>query len=201
MGSRAPDIADLDLQVGDHVCAFYTGGGSALDDIVVDYASKGLQAGNKCVCFIDTASSVRDRIPPELISRDGILQFLTEDEAYLPEGYFSKDELFRALEAMVQGALSDGFGRCWVLGNVSFVIRKAVGVKTWFAAESELNEFAPRYPQFLMCLYDLDLFVGETVMYVLRTHPRIFVNGLVLNNPYYRPLRSSRQPMTSTGPA
>jgi hypothetical protein len=74
-------------------------------------------------------------------------------------------------------------------------------VETWFAAESELNEFAPRYPQFLMCLYDLDLFVGETVMYVLRTHPRIFVNGLVLNNPYYRPLRSSRQPMTSTGPA
>ena len=37
MGSRALDIADLEFQVGDHVCAFYNGGGSALDDIVVDY--------------------------------------------------------------------------------------------------------------------------------------------------------------------
>jgi hypothetical protein len=69
MGSRALDITDLDFQVGDHVCAFYNGGGSALDDIAVDYLSKGLQAGNKCAfySFADTASSARDRIPPELM--------------------------------------------------------------------------------------------------------------------------------------
>lgn len=41
MGSRALDIADLEFQVGDHVCAFYNGGGSALDDIVVDYVLQG----------------------------------------------------------------------------------------------------------------------------------------------------------------
>jgi hypothetical protein len=189
MSLRASDIAELGFQVGDHVCAFYNGGGNSLDDIIVDYVSKGLRAGNKCVCMIDTASSVRDRIPSELVSRDGILQFLTEDEAYLPEGYFSKDTFIRKMEATVKEAFSDGYDRFRAVGDVSFIVRNAVDIKTWFAAESELNKIAPQYPHFLFCLYNLDLFDGETVMYVLKTHPRIFVNGLIITNPYYIPTR------------
>jgi hypothetical protein len=41
---QAADITDLALQVADHVCAFYNGGND-VDDIVVDCASQGLQAG------------------------------------------------------------------------------------------------------------------------------------------------------------
>jgi hypothetical protein len=43
MSPHAPNIAELGFQVGDHVCAFYNGG-NALDDIVMDYVLKGLQA-------------------------------------------------------------------------------------------------------------------------------------------------------------
>ena len=190
MGSRAPDIADLDFQVGDHVCAFYNGGGSALDDIVVDYLSRGLRAGNKCACFsfADTASSVRDRIPPELMSRDGILQFYTENQA---EGGFSVEAGLRRLETVVKEALSDGYGRLWALGDMTFVARDVPprSMKTWFTYEAEVNELASRYPQFIMCLYDLDQWAGELIMSVLKTHPRIFVNGLVLSNPYSLPVR------------
>ena len=189
MSPHAPNIAELGFQVGDHVCAFYNGGGSALDDIVVDYLSRGLRAGNKCACFsfADTASSVRDRIPPELMSRDGILQFYTENQA---EGGFSVEAGLRALEAMAKEALSDGYGRLWTLGDATFVARDLPprSMKTWFTYEAEVNELASRYPQFIMCLYDLDQWAGELIMSVLKTHPRIFVNGLILNNPYYVPL-------------
>jgi DcmR-like sensory protein len=189
MGSRAPDIADLDFQVGDHVCAFYNGGGSALDDIVVDYVSRGLQAGNKCTClsFADTASSVRDRIPRELMPREDILQFITENQA---KGGFSVEAGLRTLEAMAKEALSDGYGRLWLLGDATFVARDLPprSMKTWFTYEAEVVELAPRYPQFIMCLYDLDQWAGELIMSVLKTHPRIFVNGLILDNPYYVPL-------------
>jgi DcmR-like sensory protein len=190
MGSRALDIADLDFQVGDHVCAFYEEGGNSLDDIVATYLSKGLQAGNKCACFsfTDTASSVRDLIPPELMSRDGILQFFTEKQA---EGGFSVEAYLRWLEGMVKEALSDGWGRLWVVGDAAFVGRdmSPTSMKTWFTWEAQVNELASRYPQFIMCVYDLDRWAGELVMNVLKTHPKIFVNGLVLNNPYYVPLR------------
>ena len=189
MSLRAADIPGLGFQVGDHVCAFYNGDGNSLDDIVVNYVTKGLQAGNKCVCMIETASSVRDRIPRELVSRDGILQFFTEDQGYRPEGYFSKDTFIHRLEAILKEAFSEGYDRTWLLGDESFVVRNAVDIKTWFAAESEATEVGIQYPHFKMCLYNLDLFDGETVMYVLKTHPRIFVNGMIIANPHYVPTR------------
>jgi hypothetical protein len=84
---------------------------------------------------------------------------------------------------------SEGYERLWLIGDTTVVIRNSIDLKAWFATESEVSEFAPRYPQFIMCLYNLDLYDGETVMYVLRTHTRIFVNGLIIANPYYIPKR------------
>jgi hypothetical protein len=190
MNSPAADIADLDFQVGDHVCAFYEEGGNSLDDIVATYLSKGLEAENKCACFSfsETASSVRDRIPPELMSRDGSLQFFTEKQA---EGGFSVEAYLRWLEGMVKEALSEGWSRLWVVGDAAFVGRdmSPESMKTWFTWEAQVNELAVRYPQFIMCVYDLDRWAGDWVMSVLKTHPRVFVNGIVLNNPYYIPPR------------
>jgi hypothetical protein len=179
----------LDFQLGDHICAFYNGSKNALDNIIVDFVSKGLQAGNKCICFMDDSSAVQDRIPDELLARKDILQFFTEEQGYLPEGHFSKDAFFRGMEAAAQGTFSEGYERLWLIGDTTVVVQKSVDLKAWFATESEVSEFAPRYPQFIMCLYDLDLYDGETVMYVLRTHTRIYVNGLIIANPYYIPKR------------
>lgn len=186
MDPGASDLPDLALQPGDHVCAFYNGA-DFLNGIVADFASRALQARDKCICFVDTPSTVRERIPGDLIPRDDILQFFTEEQGYLPEGHFSKDAFIRSLEATVQGVLSGGYDRLWLVGDTSIVVRKAVDLKTWFATESEVSELARRYPQFIMCLYDLDLYDGEMVMYVLRTHTKIFVNGLIIINPYYIP--------------
>lgn len=181
------DSPDLGFQVGDHVCAFYNGSGHALDDIVVDYLSRGLQAGHKCFCMVDDPSSVRGRIPRELVSRDGMLHVLTEDEAYMPDGHFSKDTFIGNMRAMVHEAFADGYERFRAVGDESFIVRNAVDIKEWFAAEAELNTIVPDYPHFFFCLYDLDLFGGDTVMYVLRTHPRIYVNGIVITNPHFTP--------------
>src|SRR5260370_26784177 len=102
MRLRAADIPELGFQAGDHVCAFYSEGGYSHDDIVVNYVSKGLQAGKKCGFMIETASSVRARIPGELVSRDGMLQFLTEEQGHPPVGEFSKDTFIRNMEAVTK---------------------------------------------------------------------------------------------------
>lgn len=138
---------------------------------------------------MDSPSPVRDRIAGELLPKDDILQFFTEEEGYLPEGSFSTDSFLRGMEATVKGTLSEGYERLWLIGDTTVIVRKSVDLKTWFTAESEVSEFAPRYPQFIMCLYNLDLYDGDTVMYVLRTHAKIFVNGLIITNPYYIPRR------------
>jgi DcmR-like sensory protein len=177
----------LELQPGDHICAFYNGGGADLDNIVVDFISTGLRAHNKCIGFIDEHASVRARIPAELLSRENILQLFTEEQGYLPVGDFSIDAFIEALDATAQSVIADGYERLCLIGDTSVVVRNAIDPKAWFAAEAQVSELAPRYPQFIMCLYDLDLYDGEMVMYVLKTHTRIFVNGLIIDNPYYIP--------------
>jgi MEDS: MEthanogen/methylotroph, DcmR Sensory domain len=181
------EIPDLGFQTGDHVCAFYNGSSDSLDDIVVDYVAKGLQAGYKCFAMVDQPAAVRGRISPDLVARDGMLNVLTEDEAYMPDGHFSKDAFVGAMKKMVTEALADGYQSFRAVGDESFIVRNAVDVNDWFAAEAELNEIVPGYPHFFFCLYDLELFDGDAVMYVLRTHPRIYVNGMVITNPHYTP--------------
>jgi MEDS: MEthanogen/methylotroph, DcmR Sensory domain len=171
---------------GDHVCAFYGSSRNVLDDIVVDYITKGLQGGNKVFCMVDQPSAVHGRVPATLVAREGMLNVLTEDEAYMPDGSFSKDVFIRNMETMARAASEEGYGSFRACGDESFLVRNGVDIKEWFAAESELNKILPDYPHFFFCLYDLDLFDGDTVMYVLRTHPRIYVNGIVIDNPHYR---------------
>jgi hypothetical protein len=174
---------------GDHVCAFYSGSRNVLDDIVVDYITKGLAAGNKVFCMVDEPSAVRSRILPQLVTRDGMLNVLTEDEAYMPDGHFSKETFIRNMQAMVIEALAHGYGSFRAVGDESFLIRHGVDISEWFAAEAELNSIVPGYPHFFFCLYDLDLFDGATVMHVLRTHPRVYANGILIGNPHYQPGR------------
>ena len=171
---------------GDHVCAFYSSSRNVLDDIVVDYITKGLQGGNKVFCMVDQPSAVHGRVPPQLVAREGMLNVLTEDEAYMPGGSFSKDVFIRNMETMARAASEEGYGSFRACGDESFLVRNGVDIKEWFAAESELNKILPDYPHFFFCLYDLDLFDGDTVMYVLRTHPRVYVNGIVIGNPHYQ---------------
>lgn len=187
MAQRLADLPELGFKLGDHVCAFYNSGGALLDDIVVDYLSQGLRAGHKCFCMVDSPASVRARIAPELMSREGSLRILTEDEAYMPDGHFSKDAFIVTMETMVREAFAEGYDRFRAVGDESFLIRNLVDINEWFAAEAELNKIVPDFPHFFFCLYDLNLFDGDTVMYVLRTHPRIYVNGMVITNPHYAP--------------
>jgi hypothetical protein len=37
----------------------------------------------------------------------------------------------------------------------------------------------------VLCLYDLDKFSGEVVVNVVKTHPQVLVQGILVENPYY----------------
>jgi hypothetical protein len=53
------------------------------------------------------------------------------------------------------------------------------------AYESELNRFVPRYPQVLLCLYDLNDFSGQLLADIMQTHPKVLMGSTVLENLYY----------------
>ncbi|MBV9794461.1 MAG: MEDS domain-containing protein [Actinobacteria bacterium] len=171
---------------GDHVCAFYNGSRNMLDDIVADYVTRGLEAGNQVFCMVDDPPAIHRRVPSELVTKDGMLNVLTEDEAYMPGGHFSKDTFIRGMEDRMAAASGHGYDSFRAVGDESFIVRHGVDIGEWFAAEAELNGIGQNYPHFFFCLYDVDLFDGDTVMYVLRTHPRVYVNGILISNPHFQ---------------
>ena len=171
---------------GDHVCAFYSSRRNALDDIVVDFVTNGLRAGSKVFCMVDRPSPVRSRIPAPLEAEHGMLIVLTAEEAYMPDGHFSKDAFIAAIKAKIAEASDHGYASFRAVGDESFIVRNHVDIEEWFAAEAELNKIAPELPHFFFCLYDLDLFDGSAVTHVLRTHPRVYVNGILIGNPHYQ---------------
>ncbi len=40
-----------------------------------------------------------------------------------------------------------------------------------------------------MCVCNVDLFGGEAVVHVLRTHPRIYIDGIIIPSSHYLPAR------------
>jgi hypothetical protein len=44
----------------------------------------------------------------------------------------------------------------------------------------------PLYRQVMLCLYDLEEFGGTLIFDLLRTHSRLLLGGVLLENPYYK---------------
>ena len=189
-------LADLGLDLGDHVCGFYNGS-SIRDDLTAAWVSDGVAAGQKVVCYVDSTATLLDRLatelPPSAPDADGAqavrgrVEFCDADSAYAPAGRFCKDAMLARLESSVTSAIGEGYEQVRLLGDMSWVIRTGVDTREVFAYEAEVNEFDTRYPQVVLCLYDLDHFDGSLVIDVLRTHPKIILNGMYIYNPYYLP--------------
>ncbi|MGH3671797.1 MAG: MEDS domain-containing protein [Pseudonocardiaceae bacterium] len=183
-------IPGLRLTVGDHICAFYRGSRER-DDILIPYLRVGLQTGDKCICVVDSADP-REALA-ELGSEADVDRWIGDDQlelrastdAYLRSGRFCTEEMLAFWEDFVGSAVAGRFGFARSVGEMTWALRQAPGVEELVGYESELNRFLPRYPQVILCLYDLERFSGEIIIDLLKTHPRVLLGSMVLDNPYY----------------
>ena len=190
--SRDFGLAGVDLEPGDHICALYLGQ-QERDDIVLPYLRAGLRAGDKCICIIDSSpvgdllAGIGDQQEVEGYVASHQLEMHTADEAYLRTLPFSTEAMLEFWESTVGAAITgESYGFARASGEMPFAMRTLPGRTEFFRYEGALNRFAPRYPQTILCLYDLDRFGGGFLVDLLRTHPKLLMGGLVLENPQYR---------------
>jgi hypothetical protein len=101
---------------------------------------------------------------------------------------FSTDAMLGFWDDAVGSAVGSGsYAFARASGEMPFEMRLLPGRSEFFRYEGALNRFAPRYPQTILCLYDLARFGGGILVDLLRTHPKLLMGGLVLENPHYRP--------------
>jgi len=188
-------LPGVTLSEGDHICAFYRGA-EGRDEILVPFLRAGVEAGDLCTAVLDQVE------PEELAERildhgggsrgdhgeagDDGLSLMRSSEAYLRNGAFDKNAMIDFWDSSLSKGLASGerdFARS--CGEMSWSLQPLPGVESLVEYESELNRFLPRYPQVILCLYDLDLFDGQVVVDLLRTHPKLLLCGSLLDNPYY----------------
>ena len=91
---------------------------------------------------------------------------------------FWTDSLDRSLH-------EDGFEFVRNSGDTSGVAGLFDDFDEFAVYESHINRLATEYPQAVLCLYDLALVGGGMMLDLLRTHPKLLLGGLVIENPHY----------------
>jgi len=188
-GSVSSGIDEICLQPGSHVCAFYRGDRDR-DRLLGGYLGAGLAAGDKCICIVDSAGTAERLTKLPVAYGDpgpfsGQLDVHLPESTYLAGGEFSTaDMLTFWTEAMVKAEI-EGYSFCRLVGEMTWALRDAPGVEHLIGYESELNRVTCSSPVVVLCLYDLDRFGGEVVVNVVKTHPQVLIQGILVENPYY----------------
>lgn len=182
-------VPGMELHAGDHVCAFYKGE-EERDEILLPFLQEGIRVGHKCLCVVESVGPerVRDELGADAqqAMAEGTLEVLRPEETYLRGGAFSMPAMLAYWQQGVEAALGpDGFRFVRVVGEMPRALDEKADHDEFLLYESELNRFAPRRPQVILCLYDMQRFGGAVLIDILRTHPLILLGGVVLDNPYY----------------
>jgi signal transduction histidine kinase/CheY-like chemotaxis protein len=178
-------IPGVHVEVGDHVCAFHRSGRGA--DVLIPYLRAGLAAQDKCICLVDAAESQAIKtVTGHLVGEGAAAEVWSPSESYLRDGEFRLARMMSFWEERVGSAVDHyGFEFVRSVGNMSWALDAKTDVRELVRYESELSLFLPRYPQVMLCLYDLDQFNGEVLVGILESHPLVLLAGMVTKNPYY----------------
>jgi hypothetical protein len=185
-------IPGLEVAPGDHVCAFYHGIPER-DDVLLPFLRAGLAAGDKCICILDRSDldavlgDLRGGFEGGFAPAKDQLDVLPAEGVYLRTGAFVPDRMLDFWHETVSAALgADGFSFVRSVGDTTWALREEPGtVDQLIVYESRLNRFLPLYPQVILCLYDIERLSGEMIVDVVKTHPRLLVQGAVVENPDY----------------
>lgn len=187
-GSGIPGV-DIDAQ--DHVCALFEGE-AARDEILFSFLRAGLDDGDKCVVVLDDedpASVLRRFADADAIAEwqaTGALEAQgvpTEAEAGEPLGV--EEMLATWDDAFAAADDSSPFKFVRLAGDATWWSTQADG-DTLVRYESALTANIPERAA-VLCLYDVGRVARATLINAVRTHPRLLVGSVVIENPYYLP--------------
>jgi hypothetical protein len=184
-------LVGLNLGPGDHVCGLYHGS-EARDELLMAFLRGGLTRGEKCVCILDQddhAGVIAMLALDVDVESDALtqqLEMLTPLDTYLRSAEFSSDDMLSFWSDTVTAALIGGqFTAARTTGDTTSVLSALDGrTRDFIGYESELNRFVQKHPMAVMCLYDLETLDGGILIDLMKTHPKLILGGLLLENPH-----------------
>jgi DNA-binding CsgD family transcriptional regulator len=180
-----------EIPTGTHICALYSGPAER-DSLLFSFLQEGIREGDKCLCLIDDAepAAVRDRVqnqqngyPPRQFEQ---LDISRASEVCLQSGRFSVEQMISFLAVRLTQATESEFPLLRAAGEMSWVLPQPEGAEDFFTYESAVKQIVEDKPAVFMCMYDLQRFGVPMLLEVLKTHAKVLLDGMVLDNPHYR---------------
>jgi hypothetical protein len=185
-------LAGRTLKQTRHICAFFNSC-EEQNKILMPFFKEGFDRGEKIFHIVDSRlhedhlSACRDcGIDLDAARQSGQLEVRHWEDAYLKDGYFDGDRMIRILEEVLEGN-REKYRLTRLMGNMEWALETLPGVTDIVEYETKLNYVVSKYPDPVVCVYDLNKHSGSVVMDVLRTHPMVIVGGLLQENPLYVP--------------
>jgi hypothetical protein len=182
-------------ELGDlrHVCAFF----SSDDDeyrTMLPFMRDGLAAGQRLVNFMpEDRTDHEDRLRAGGIDVDETrrthqLEVIRSEDAYLQkDGHFDGEAMLRMVPRVLMSAHDFGFSLTRLIAHAEHMNKDEYDADAFLEYESRLNYILPKYPDPVVCTYDLSRVGAGVVMDVLRTHPMVIIGGLLQENPFFTP--------------
>lgn len=165
----------------DHVCVLHRGRRQR-EELVLPFLSEGLECGEPALFFTPTGESAAVRAA---LGDPDNLELLEPEDSYVRAGAFEPDQVFEVMDTWARERLCGGdvFGR--VVSDMSWAasITSTNLVAEIIAEEQAGNGWCRSYNQVVICLFDLDLFGGDLVVPMIRSHPKTWLSGVVIENP------------------
>lgn len=184
-------LAGRTLHDSRHVCAFFRSR-EEQNQVLMPFFREGFERGEKLFQIVDPrhhedhlAACRASGIDVDAGAETGQYVLAHWEDAYLKDGYFDGDRMIGVLEELL--ADRSTYKRTRLMGNMEWALETAPGVTDIIEYETKLNLISPKYPDPIVCVYDLNKHSGSVVMDVLRTHPMVIVGGVLQENPLYVP--------------
>ena len=100
-------------------------------------------------------------------------------------GRFDRDIWLASFERVLQSGSAAGYAQTRFLAQMEWALVDLPGVDDLIEFETRVNYVVPKYPDTVICAYDLTKFGASVVMDALRTHPVVIIGGLLQENPFF----------------
>jgi hypothetical protein len=185
-------LAGRRLRQTRHVCCFFHSRDEQ-NRTLMPFFKEGFDRGEKICHIVD--SRLRDEhlcacraagIDVEVAQATGQLEVQNWEDAYLKDGVFDGGRMIRMLEDVIRGS-REKHGLTRLMGNMEWCLGTLPGVTDIIEYETKINYLSARYPDPILCAYDLNRHSGSVVVDILRTHPMVIVGGVLQENALYVP--------------
>jgi hypothetical protein len=179
------------VPAGTHMCLIFTDDNERRDSLL-QFLLSGLREGERAACFSEkvTEEMIRAYLSENEISyderkTDNAISCSSTSEVYFHDGIFDPDRMLNTLSDFYQQTQDLGFTGARVIGEMTPEVEHVPGGDRLLEYESRVSLMVREKPVTAVCQYDANQFSGAAIMNILKVHPKMIVNGIVVHNPFF----------------